>query len=269
MLWELFKKFSFSTLKNCDKLLLKELEGLVKELKGTNSINYKVQIIKSKPELRSLLQLIYSPESKFHLTSASLQKYSDSSVSELPHDFLIDILKCLSDRRVGGKAAAQMVLAYIKMHPEHEELINNIIDKNLKVRIGYETVKKAFNSAEEQKIPCVLGYSVDKHMNYFKHSLESGDKWFISRKYDGIRTFLVYDHLNESVTLLTRYMNPIKGLNPTITKTIQENLRKIADRSIILDGELVFIDKVTGKEDFSKTITLVKSLEPKDRRIRI
>lgn len=257
-----FCKF-ISTLKS-DKSLLENMENLVNELRNTTSINSKVKMIKSKPELKRILELIYSPESRFHITSKSIDNYSFYEfISRNNEHDIFSVLQMLSDRSVTGKAAASLVKDYIKSFPEHEELIKNIIDKNLKARIGHELIKRAFETddvAKDGGIPCILGYPIEKHVKYFKESLGKGDKWFISRKYDGIRTFLIFNHTSEKVELLTRHMKPITGLNPEVIRVLESNLKGM-NRSFILDGELVCISE--DKDIFSETISTVKSLEPK------
>lgn len=257
---KIFGRFikSYSTAKN-DKILLEQLDIFVKELRSTNSINSKVQMIKNKPELRRILEMIYSPENRFYITSNSIKDSQDKITDPKEYD-LYDMLKNLSDRMVTGNAAVSLVNEYIKLHSEYEELIRNIIDKNLKARIGYELIKRSFDKVKEHLIPCSLGYPIEKHMEYLKKSLENGEKWFISRKYDGIRTFLIYCNEDKTVKILTRQMKPITGLNPTIIDVLKSDLKDL-NESVILDGELVYI--LNDKEDFSKTISTVKSIEAK------
>lgn len=250
---------------NSEKQLLSNLEALIKDLRTTNSINSKIEMIKQKPELRSLLKMIYAPEVRFRIKSASINRYEPSKNANATES-IEKLLKQLSDGSLSGKSASQAVSAYMKMNCEHEELIKCIIDKNLKARIGYELVKKSFpeSSADEFQIPVSLGYPIEKHLKYLKNSFSigSGEAWFISRKYDGIRTILVYDIADESLKLLTRHLKPIYGLNPNIQSALKQSIQSKIKDSIILDGELVYIDE-KGKENFSKTINLVKTMEPK------
>jgi DNA ligase 1 len=250
---------SFSTVNN-DKILLEQLSALVKELKSTNSINSKVEMIKNKPELRRILEIIYCPKKRFYVTSNSLNDVKDTKHFDNREQNLYDMLKMLSDRVVRGDSAVSLVQEYIKLHPEYEELIKNIIDKNLKARVGHELIKRSFDAVKDYFIPCSLGYPIEKHLEYLKKSLEKGEKWFISRKYDGIRAFLAYDHENKAVKLLTRQMKPVTGLNPAIIDTFSKSLRDLKE-SVVLDGELVFM--LNGREEFSKTMSLVKSIEIK------
>ena len=250
---------------NLEKNLLSNLAALIKDLRSTNSINAKVEMIKKKPELRSLLKMIYAPEVRFYIKSSSINKYESSQIIN-SSESIEHLLKKLSERILTGKAASQAVSAYMKEYHEYEELIKCIIDKNLKARIGYEIVRKSFPEAlEESKIssiPVSLGYPIEKYLETVKKSMESGDKWFISRKFDGIRMILVFNHEDKSLNLLTRHLNPIFGLNPTIQSTLKQAIESRIPYSIILDGELVYLDK-EGRENFSKTINLVKSMEPK------
>lgn len=251
----------FSTI-NTDKILLERLNTLVKELRSTNSINSKIEMIKNKPELRPILELIYSPESRFYITSNSITSLKDTPTAIAKENDLNSVLKILSNRLVTGKAAVSLVKEYIKLHPEYEELIKNIIDKNLRARIGHDLIKRSFdeNDVKKKCIACSLGYPITKHLDYLKKSLANREKWFISRKYDGIRVFVVYNFEDQSLKLLTRQMKPIFGLNLAITNALRESLKELQE-TIILDGELVYM--LEDREDFSKTISVVKSIEPK------
>lgn len=250
---------------NSDKQLLSNLENLIKQLRGTNSINSKVEILKGKPELSGILRMIYAPDVRFYIKSTSINKYEHLESANVNESGSIeDLLKTLSERILTGKAASQAVSSYIKKYPEHEDLIKCIIDKNLKARIGHDLINRAFlDDSSERNISVSLGYPIEKYLEYLKKSLESGDKWFISRKYDGIRTILVYNNESGSFELLTRHLKPIFGLNPTITSVLKKEIASLCfNSSFVLDGELVYLDK-SGKEDFSKTINLVKSIDPK------
>ena len=250
---------------NSDKQLLSNLENLINELRTTNSTNSKVEIIKKNPELKEILRMIYTPHVRFYIKSASLNKYEPAS-SESLIESIEDLLEKLSKRILTGKAASQAVSAYIKVNAEHEDLIKCIIDKNLKARIGYELVRKAFpelsTTSSMCNIPVALGYSIEKYLEYLKKSIGSCEKWYISRKYDGIRSILIYNNEDKSLNLLTRNLKPIFGLNPIVNSSLKRIILSKISNSIILDGELVYLN-AEGKENFSKTINLVKSIEPK------
>lgn len=273
----------FSTQQN-DLKILENLKTLVDTLRTTNSINSKVEIIKSKPELVELLLTIYSPDVRFNIKSTSITRYMEKENAiinnmEIAQFSLEDLLKMLKDRVITGKAAALKVISYIKKYHEYEDLIKNVIDKNLKARIGYDLIQRVainletkqdqeseiVNKSTYQKteIPCVLGHSIENHMKYFEDSFSRGEKWFISRKYDGIRAFIVFDHLNDSIEVLSRNKKPINGINPTVLDVLRRSFLGL-NESIVLDGELVFINQENeSRDDFSKSISIVKSLEAK------
>ena len=278
------KAFKHFLTKENDQKLLENLKTLVDNLRATNSINTKLEIIKSKPELVELLRTIYSPYVRFNIKSTSITRYMEKENAliknmEIAQFSLENLLEMLKDRVITGKAAALKVINYIKTYPEYEDLIRNIIDKNLKARIGYDLIQritinletkqdqesKIVNKGTSQKteIPCVLGHSIENHMKYFENSFNLGEKWFISRKYDGIRAFIVFNHLNDSIEVLSRNKKPIYGINPTVLDVLRRSFVGL-NESIILDGELVFINQENeARDDFSKSVSIVKSLEAK------
>ncbi len=240
---------------------LTKLAELVKCLQQTTSINSKIDILKGKPELLKLLDCIYDPKYKFHVRSSAL-KGDSSNAKEF--DCIENLLSALHKRDITGKSAISSVEYFIQKNSGHAELIKMIIDKNLKARIGHELIKRASQSGSEcesEVIKCALGFSLNQPqlVEYLKKSLGNSEEWFISRKLDGIRAFL--KHENGKFDLLSRRKVPITSLNPNISNIFKQTIQ--TKDNFILDGELVVIDAETGRDDFSTTISAVKSLEPK------
>jgi ATP-dependent DNA ligase len=246
-----------------DSELLENMNALICKLRATNSINAKVEIIKSYPALIPIFNLIHCPHRPFNIKSTSLSRYPIEKASDEEKVVsLFNMLENLADRKVTGKEAVLLVSRYINAYPEHEELIKNVIDKNIKARVGNDIMKRCAEPSSD--IKCSLGYPIEKHMNYLKKSLELEEKWFISRKFDGIRMFLKYNHLTNSIEVLSRQMKQISGLNSNVLSSLQDQISQISPKeSFILDGELVFTEELTDCENFSKTVSLVKSKDPK------
>ena len=237
---------------------LVKLAELVKCLQQTASINAKIEILRGKPELLLLLDCIYDPKVKFHVRSTALKGESGDGTE---FDCIEGLLSALSNREITGKAAIASVQQFINKNPEHSDLIKMIIDKNLKARIGHELIKRASESSAGNEIKCALGFSLHQPniAAYLEASLQKGEEWFISRKFDGIRAFLKQE--NGKLQFLSRRKVPIAGLNPVITEKLTQ--LPLSEEDFILDGELVVIDRHSGRDNFSETISTVKSLEPK------
>lgn len=242
---------------------LSKLAELVACLRRTNSINSKIEILKTEKELMPLLDCIYDPNYKFHVRSTAL-KGKLLTEKAVPFDSIEELLKALHERRITGNTAVASVDQFIANNAQHSELIKAIIDKNLKARIGHELIKRAVGEdpAGDEKIKCALGYSLNQPRieSFLKKSLAEGEEWFLSRKFDGIRAFL--KHESGSFSFLSRRKIPIAGLNPTINETLTK-LPKNLKENFVLDGELVVVDPESGRDDFSLTVSTVKSLEAK------
>lgn len=238
------------------------LAELVKCLQKTTSINAKVEVLKANRELLPLLDRIYDPKYKFHVRSTALQG-THNEVDGVNYDSIEQLLSALHERRITGKMAVASVAKFISNNHGYAELIKLIIDKNLKARIGHGLIRRACQGdlpQTSEQIKCALGFSLSqpKTLTYLENSLILGEKWFISRKFDGIRAFL--KHENGRFSLFSRRKVPISGLNPNILEALSSI---VSAESFILDGELVLIDPETGRDNFSETISTVKSMEPK------
>lgn len=254
-----------------DKRLFEELEGLVVRLRATGSVNAKVELLRQKPELLPLLHRVYSPLVRFHISSKALKGQNDSAsspaaTSSQNEAITLDrLLSLLTERAVTGNAAHDAVIAFLARYPEHDALIKAILDKNLKARIGTELIHRAMRGGEtpDEKPPCALGFSIDHDgcREHLERSLARNEAWYMSRKYDGIRAFLCYNVHEGTVQILSRRRVPIAGLNPTVMEELQRDMERIG-QSCMLDGELVVFDE-SDRDDFSLTVSTVKSLKPK------
>ena len=115
--------------------MLNELQNLVDELNETNSNLDKKTVLKKHPQCKQLLSYIYSPFKQFNVTSKNLKKRKDL-IEDTDID-IITLLNKLSDREVTGHAALSLVNGFIQKNQQYEELIYNIIDKNLKTKPAF------------------------------------------------------------------------------------------------------------------------------------
>eukprot|EP01135_Chromosphaera_perkinsii_P005589 Nk52_evm3s355 gene=Nk52_evmTU3s355 len=138
----------------------------------------------------------------------------DSKESSLK---LFELLDALSEGRLTGRSALQAVVRYIESHKEHEDLIKNIIDKNLKIRVGANIVNRVFEGLIPQfQVSLANTFDHDKYSSDIpveekgnsEALLDSGESkkkgakkkkkvkstgtaslqgWLMSRKLDGVR----------------------------------------------------------------------------------
>jgi len=165
--------------------MLADLQNMVNELNTTNSSNEKKEILAKYPQCKELLFYVYNPFYQFHVTSKNIKKRQD--LVENCHLNIIEVLDKLKDRKVTGHKAIALVNSYIEEYPQYQELIYNIIDKDLKIRMDAKSINKVFPK-------CIPTFNVALANKYEdragKIDFEKED-WYASRKLDGVRCIIV------------------------------------------------------------------------------
>ena len=166
--------------------MLDILQNMVNELNTTNSTNDKIEILKKYPQCKELLKYVYSPFIQFGVTSEQLSKRQDLCEEvDFDSSSIVELLDLLKDEMITGNKAVSVVNGFIKKYG-YQDLIYNIIDKNLKTRTDSSTINKAF----PKLIPTfdvALAYNYEDH----KTKVKWEDGWYCSCKIDGVRTIII------------------------------------------------------------------------------
>ncbi len=164
------------------KKLLDNLFTIVNEMNSTTSINEKRNIYKKKmsnPEyipLAQLVQLVYHPLHRFHVTAKNCRKFEKTEskqkklktgsitiktytddVNGSTHETSVEtsalwkMLIDLSQGIISGDTALATVNKFRKQFPDHDEHILNIIDKDLKMRFGIAQINKILVELDPKK----------------------------------------------------------------------------------------------------------------------
>ncbi len=238
--------------------LLEQLNNMLIELRSTNSINEKKCIMKKYPDTFGFLQKLFTAGPLF-ITSSSIEKNTNPKVSPAyEYDTIEALLNDLSTRTITGHAAINAVKNFIRDRSQYEQLIKCIIDKDLKVRMSSKLILDAIGASEEYPKPAIaLAEDIhdDKIRSYFDSSISHGERWFASRKLDGIRCISIKDS-NGKIQLMSRQG---KSLDPFFVISID------SDQDYVLDGELCYfkglINLECTKEDFQKASSIVHRTE--------
>ena len=235
-----------------DIVLLNRLEEVIEELKSTSKITEKKKILSKYPDLKEILFYVYNPRFMFHLTSKNIIKHRKLS-NELDNcDFVLKkLLDNLKDCVWSGHEGIRKVLCYIAKYG-HEELIFNIIDRDLKIRMGQTQV----NSVFPKLIPTfnvTLAETFDKQNKYF----DTGGNWFISRKLDGVRCLCIINIKSQTVTFYYREGNQFTTLGK-IEEDIKKNILPHLKADVVIDGEVCLIEN--EKESFSEIMKMIKKI---------
>ena len=236
------------------KPVLDKLSMMVDELKSTSSSLDKVQIIKNYCEddfsLQQILKFTYDPYLQFHVTSKSCKKQSFDTIEDCVYNNIFDVLIGLNKRMYTGHAAIRLIQGHINLYPQHEELIYNIIDKDLKTRTGVTLINKAISGLiPEFKVALAKEY--DGKCD-FEH-----DTWFASRKLDGVRCLAIVDDEGKC-RLYSR-----QGKEFTTLNKVRDAIEARGIKDIVLDGEICIMDE-DGNENFQD---VMKEIRRKDHTI--
>ena len=168
---------------------LKVLQAFVDEMKSTSSLNIKKSIINAygqNPFIKSALVYALDPYKKYYVTSKTCKKRSDLCDMNKIHDSIFTLLNDLNDRVYTGHDAIAMVNGFICQHPEYEDLIFSIIDRNLEIRASESVINKVIPNL----IPT---FDVALANKFDPKRVDYNDIWLASRKLDGVRCITIVD----------------------------------------------------------------------------
>lgn len=236
--------------------MLQELQNFVNESNETNSNTDKLAIIRKYtefPEVVRLLNYTYNSFKQYYVTSANCQKRSDLVSSHNSYATIFDLLDALANRTITGHQAIEAVNSFVNANRDYEELIWNIIDRNLKTRSTVSMINKVIPG-------CIPTFDVALANTYdekSKKKVKLTDGWYVSRKLDGVRCIAVLK-ANGDVNFYSRAGNEFETLG-----MIAAELKRIP-QDIILDGEICMMD-ANGNEDFQG---IIKEIKRKNHTIR-
>ena len=225
-----------------------ELQNFIDNMRATSSSTEKVQIIKdADPFIHKVLEYTYNPFKQYYVTSKTCIKNQDK-INLISHHTLFSVLDMLNTRVVTGHDAIALVNGFAYSNSDGE-LIYKIIDKNLDIRAG----DKVINKAVPNLVPT---FSVALAQEY-KGKCDWDDRWYASRKLDGVRCLAVVDQ-NGDCTLYSRMGKELTTLN-----RVKEAIENTGIINHVFDGEICLLDE-NGNEDFQG---VMKELRRKDHQI--
>ena len=221
---------------------MNKLQNFIDKMRATSSSTDKVQIIKdADPFIHKVLEYTYNPFKQYYVTSKTCIK--NSHLKE-KHSFgLFEVLDKLNKREVTGHDAIKLVNGL------EDKFIYKIIDKNLDIRAG----DKVINKAVPNLVPT---FSVALAQEY-KGKCDWDDRWYASRKLDGVRCLAVVNE-NGECTLYSRMGKELTTLN-----RVKEAIENTGIINHVFDGEICLLDE-NGNEDFQG---VMKELRRKDHQI--
>lgn len=234
---------------------LNRLQEFVNEANQTNSILDKIEVIKKYPDLKQSFIYIYDTINiTYGITSKNIKKMKDLKpfpIDKLTKMSMFDVLNILDSREMTGHDAIRLVKSLIEQYPQHEKLIYNIIDRNLKTRTDIKLINRVWSGL----IPTfnvALAETYDPEI--MKLNFEK-DLYMASRKCDGVRLIVKIQKEKNLIRFYSRQGKLFSTLD-VLKEEILNILPKDLD-NIVLDGELCLVDD-DGNEDFQSVMEHIR-----------
>jgi len=223
---------------------------------STNSNTDKLEVLKTYTQYDSVSKALlytYDTYKQYGVTSKNCKKNSDLiGPPNVFGDFFL-LLDYLNDRILTGHDAIKAVNRYVLENKEYEDLIWNIIDRNLKTRSTTSMINKVVPGL----IPTFDVALANAYNDKTAKKVDWNDGWYVSRKLDGVRCLTVIDDTG-NINFFSRAGNPFLTLD-----ALKPSIQKLGLTNMVLDGEICMTDK-DGNEDFQG---IIKEIKRKDHTI--
>jgi DNA ligase-1 len=233
---------------------LQDIQNFVTESNQTNSNTDKLNVLKKYAKNDSVLLALnytYNTFKQYGVSSENCKKNSNLVKQNYPN--LSQLLDDLNDRYITGHTAISCVNGFVEANKAHEELIFNIIDRNLKTRSTTSMINKVIPGL----IPTfdvALANSYDEKM---AKKVDFNDTWYVSRKLDGCRCICIIDE-NGEPKYFSRAGNEFMTL-----KNLDAEIISLGLKNMVIDGEICMLD-AHGNENFQG---IIKEIKRKDHTI--
>ena len=223
---------------------MKDLQELTEKLKETSSINEKKALLGQYPQCKGLLRWTYDPFKQFFISSKNILK-NPHIIDILSHHRIEELLNALNKRETTGHNAIGACNAFIRNNHEYKGLILDILDKDLGIRVGASII----NQVWESLIPAFKVALANKYET-FSHKIDYKERWFVSRKLDGVRIITIIDNKGK-IAFYSRTGKVIL----TLAK-IEASIGLLGLKNKVFDGEMCIVNN--DKEDFTAIISQIR-----------
>lgn len=232
-----------------------KLVEFIEEMNSSNSTNHKIAILEKYLKfsfIATVLQYTYHPYKQYGVTSANLKKRSDlCGVEGEEHLDLFKLLDDLNARLLTGHAAIAAVNAFIKKNSQFEEVIYQIIDRNLETRATTTLINRVFPGLIPTfNVALAHDFSKVKGIDLVDGS------WYVSRKLDGVRCITIIR--NGEIKFFSRNGKEFDTLG-----RVKGEIEALGLNNCVLDGEICMM-KEDGSDDFQG---ILKQIQRKDHTI--
>ena len=232
------------------------ISDFVEASNATNSNSDKLEVLKTYTQYESVckaLNYTYDTYKQYGVTSANCKKNSDLMGHPNTYGSLFTLLDDLNNRVCTGHTAIANVNRFVHENFIYKDLIFNIIDRNLKTR----STASMINKVKPGLIPTfdvALAKAFDEKT---QKKVIWEDRWFVSRKLDGVRCLTVID-ANGEPKFFSR-----QGKEFLTLDNLKTDIKALGLKNTVLDGEVCILNE-NGNEDFAG---IIKEIKRKDHTI--
>ena len=232
------------------------ISDFVEASNATNSNSDKLEVLKTYTQYESVckaLNYTYDTYKQYGVTSANCKKNSDLMGHPNTYGSIFTLLDDLNNRVCTGHTAIANVNRFVHENYIYKDLIFNIIDRNLKTR----STASMINKVKPGLIPTfdvALAKAFDEKT---QKKVIWEDRWFVSRKLDGVRCLTVID-ANGEPKFFSR-----QGKEFLTLDNLKTDIKALGLKNTVLDGEVCILNE-TGDEDFA---SIIKEIKRKDHTI--
>jgi|TARA_B110000908_G_scaffold153485_1_gene190084 DNA ligase-1 len=235
---------------------LQLIYDFVEQSNSTNSNTDKLNVLKTYTQYDSVKKALlytYDTYKQYGVTSKNCKKNSDLMGHPNTYGDFFGLLDDLNNRVCTGHAAIANVNRFVQENKNYEDLIWNIIDRNLKTRSTTSMINKVVPGL----IPTFDVALANAYNDKTSKKVDWNDNWYVSRKLDGVRCLTVIDGTG-NINFFSRAGKPFLTLD-----SLKPSIQKLGLTNMILDGEICMTDK-DGNEDFQG---IIKEIKRKDHTI--
>ena len=235
----------------------KLIQEFVEASNASNSNNDKLAVLEAYSQhevIRKALNYTYDTFKQYGITSTNCKKNADLVSPYHQFEDFFSLLDYLNDRILTGHDAIKAVNRFVMENKQYEEVIWNIIDRNLKTRSTAATINKVIPNL----IPTFSVALANAYDEKTAKKVDWNDTWYCSRKLDGVRCVAIVDN-NGDAKFYSRAGNEFTTLGKIAEEIKQHPL--LYNR--VLDGEVCMVDQ-NGNEDFQG---IIKEIKRKDHTI--
>ena len=236
--------------------MIESIKTFLQQMNSSNSSNNKVDIMRNADRnVRRVLYYTYNSFMQYNVTAKVINKRKDLVNKDTKFDSIFNLLDSLNQRLITGHKAIEETNGFILNNPEYKEILDLILDRNLKIRVSVKLINKALPNL----IPTFNVALAAKYDDKTKKKVDfKKDVWYVSRKLDGVRCLIVVDDKGKAKSFSRA------GKQFHTLSLVENEIEKLGVKNVVYDGEMCIVDD-KGNEDFQN---VMKEIGRKDHTIQ-